>query len=104
MELPRPNPFIVEDAIARGEPSRHPEPVIVAEGAGYRIWHKKDDEFNVPKGHLYLSLDSDQASPTPRHAALTRLYVEMLLDHLTEHTYQAEVAGLSYNIYPHQAG
>ncbi|QQO83361.1 insulinase family protein [Shewanella algae] len=104
MELPRPNPFIVEDAIARGEPSRHPEPVIVAEGAGYRIWHKKDDEFNVPKGHLYLSLDSDQASPTPRHAALTRLYVEMLLDHLTEHTYQAEVAGLSYNIYPHQGG
>ncbi|MGM8892205.1 hypothetical protein ACS8FA_15330, partial [Psychrobacter sp. 1Y1] len=34
----------------------------------------------------------------------TRLYVEMLLDYLTEYTYQAEVAGLSYNIYPHQGG
>ncbi|MGK0273429.1 MAG: insulysin, partial [Cocleimonas sp.] len=48
--------------------------------------------------------DSDQASSTPRQAALTRLYVEMLIDYLTEPTYQAEVAGLNYNIYPHQGG
>ena len=78
--------------------------VIVAEGEGYRLWHRKDDEFNVPKGHLYLSLDSQKASMSPRHATLTRLYVELLLDYLTESTYQAEVAGLNYNIYPHQGG
>jgi len=104
LQLPTPNPFIVADSIARPDRSEVDVPVIVAESAGYRIWHKKDDEFNVPKGHMYLSLDSEQASKTPRHAALTRLYVEMLLDYLTEPTYQAEVAGLSYNIYPHQGG
>ena len=32
-------------------------------------------------------------------AALTRLYVEMLIDYLAEPTYQAEVAGLNYNIF-----
>lgn len=104
LKLPIANPFIVADAIARPDKSPNSVPVIVAESSGYRLWHRKDDEFNVPKGHLYLSLDSAHASTTPKHAALTRLYVEMLLDYLTEHTYQAEVAGLSYNIYPHQGG
>lgn len=104
LQLPAANPFIVADSIPRPDKSDVEVPVIVAESTGYRIWHKKDDEFNVPKGHMYLSLDSEQASKTPKHAALTRLYVEMLLDYLTEPTYQAEVAGLSYNIYPHQGG
>ncbi|MGL6011138.1 MAG: insulinase family protein, partial [Shewanella oncorhynchi] len=79
LQLPAANPFIVADSIARPDKSDVDVPVIVAESTGYRIWHKKDDEFNVPKGHMYLSLDSEQASKTPRHAALTRLYVEMLL-------------------------
>ncbi len=104
LQLPERNPFIVANPQARADKSDTPVPTIVAEGEGYRIWHKKDDEFNVPKGHLYLSLDSDQASSTPKQAALTRLYVEMLIDYLTEPTYQAEVAGLNYNIYPHQGG
>lgn len=102
--LPEPNPFITPDNGPRTQKSHSTIPVIVSEGEGYRIWHRKDDEFKVPKGHLYLSLDSSQAAASPRHAALTRLYVEMLLDFLTEYTYQAEVAGLNYNIYPHQGG
>ena len=102
--LPQANPFIVPNPQSRPELSQTPVPVIVAEGEGYRLWHRKDDEFNVPKGHLYLSLDSQKASMSPRHATLTRLYVELLLDYLTESTYQAEVAGLNYNIYPHQGG
>ena len=104
LTLPEPNPFIVDDAQARPDKSQSEVPVVVAEAAGYRLWHKKDDEFKVPKGHLFLSLDSDHASADPRTAALTRLYVEMLLDYLTEYTYPAEVAGLNYNIYPHQGG
>ncbi|WP_372870713.1 insulinase family protein [Shewanella sp.] len=104
LALPEPNPFIVDDARARPDKSEYEVPVVVAEATGYRLWHKKDDEFNVPKGHLFLSLDSEHASADPRTAALTRLYVEMLLDYLTEYTYPAEVAGLNYNIYPHQGG
>ncbi|GIU08443.1 MULTISPECIES: insulinase family protein [unclassified Shewanella] len=104
LSLPPKNPFISNECIARPDKSTNKVPVVVAQKPGYRIWHRKDDEFNVPKGHLYLSLDSAQAAASPKHAALTRLYVEMLLDYLTEYTYQAEVAGLSYNIYPHQGG
>ncbi|WP_394147809.1 insulinase family protein [Shewanella atlantica] len=104
LSLPNANPFIISDSVPRTDKSSNKVPVIVCQEKGYRIWHRKDDEFNVPKGHLYLSLDSIQAASSPRNAALTRLYVEMLLDYLTEFTYQAEVAGLSYNIYPHQGG
>lgn len=104
LELPDKNPFIIADSVARPDKSSAPVPEVVCQEKGYRLWHRKDDEFNVPKGHMYLSMDSEQASKTPRHAALTRLYVEMLLDYLTEFTYPAEVAGLSYNIYPHQGG
>lgn len=104
LTLPSPNPFIIDHCVARTDKSNGPVPLVVSQEPGYRIWHKKDDEFNVPKGHLYLSLDSAQTAASPKHAALTRLYVEMLLDYLTEYTYQAEVAGLSYNIYPHQGG
>ncbi|QBF84099.1 insulinase family protein [Shewanella maritima] len=102
--LPPKNPFIVDSPTTRPSDNVSQVPVIVSKGDGYRIWHKKDDEFNVPKGHMFLSMDSAKASPTPRHAALTRLYVEMVLDYLSEATYQAEVAGLNYHIYPHQGG
>lgn len=104
LKLPKVNPFIIADSIPRPDKSQSTIPIIVSQEEGYRIWHRKDDEFNVPKGHLYLSLDSGRAASSAKNAALTRLYVEMLLDYLVEYTYQAEVAGLSYNIYPHQGG
>ncbi len=102
--LPSPNPFIIDDAAARFEKQTTATPQIIFEQEGIRLWHKKDDKFNVPKGHLYLSLDSEQACRTPKHAAMTKLYIELLSDSLNEHTYQAEVAGLNYHIYSHQSG
>ncbi|WP_256260880.1 insulinase family protein [Shewanella sp. NIFS-20-20] len=98
------NPFIPDVTEPKYEANVSPVPTVIAQGKGYRLWHKKDDEFNVPKAHMFLSLDSECASKTVTHAALTRLYVEMLLDYLTEDTYQAEVAGLGYHIYSHQGG
>nr|WP_261925070.1 insulinase family protein [Shewanella sp. NFH-SH190041] len=103
-QLPAANPFIIADACVRDITDDQHKPVVVAEGKGYRIWHKQDKEFRVPKGHMFLSLDSAKAAATAKDAALTRLYVELLLDYLTEFTYPAEVAGLNYNIYPHQGG
>lgn len=104
LNLPTKNPFIVEDAQARSEESTSEIPSIIFEGKGIRLWHKKDNQFNVPKGHLFLSLDSEHACKSPRHAAMTKLYIELLSDSLNEHTYQAEVAGLHYHIYSHQSG
>ncbi|TKB49835.1 insulinase family protein [Ferrimonas sediminicola] len=104
LSLPGPNPYILKDIKARHEEQDSEVPQVVFERDGFRLWHFKDSEFNVPKGHLFIALDSDEAHRTTRAAALTRLYIAMLLDDLSERTYAAEIAGLSYNIYPHQGG
>ena len=119
LKLPKPNRFIPiypdvshaseisNEAIGSGnviETEFNITPQILSEGSGYKFWYLQETEFLVPKGHIFLSMDSSSASSNARQAALTRLYVEMLLDYLAEFTYQAEVAGLSYSIYPHQAG
>ncbi|WP_133407521.1 insulinase family protein [Parashewanella tropica] len=104
LTLPAPNPFIIEKARPRLTDYPHTTPTILKDGKGFRLWYQKDQQFNVPKGHIYLAIDSLYACDTLTHAAYTRLYIEMVLDYLTEFTYDAEVAGIHYHIYPHQAG
>ena len=58
----------------------------------------------MPKGSLYISIDSEHAVRSPRHIAMARLAVELLTDHLNALTYPAELAGLGYQIYAHQGG
>lgn len=103
--LPPANPFIsfnspqlesVESAAA--------VPQLLVEESGFRLWLARESEFKVPKGHLYISIDSAFAVASIRNIACTRLVVELLLDHLSEITYQAEIAGMGYQLYAHQGG
>ncbi|MBY6017313.1 insulinase family protein [Halomonas denitrificans] len=104
LALPDPNPYLVGLLEPREEASPNPHPVLLPELSRLSLWFKKDQDFHVPKAHLFLALDSESSHHDARTAALTRLYIAMLMDSLAEPTYQAEVAGLSYNIYPHQGG
>ncbi|MCL1076900.1 insulinase family protein [Parashewanella spongiae] len=104
LQLPEVNPFVLSEVKPRSTNYQLKVPIVISENKGYRFWYKKDETFNLPKGHIYLAIDSLHACNDVRQAALTRLYIEMLLDYLTEHTYAAEVAGLNFNIYPNQAG
>ncbi|MBY5922115.1 insulinase family protein [Ferrimonas balearica] len=104
LALPDPNPYLVGLLEPRKEDSPSRDPECLPEQERLTLWYKKDQDFNVPKAHLFLALDSETCHHDARTAALTRLYIAMLMDSLSEPTYQAEVAGLSYNIYPHQGG
>lgn len=104
MSLPEPNPFIVERLAYSPCRDCDPIPKILLKHQGLRLWHYQNDEFKVPKGHIYTAIDSDFAGQTPRLVALCHLYIEMLHDDLAEMTYPAEIAGMHYEIYPHQAG
>ncbi|KOO10012.1 hypothetical protein AKJ18_36435, partial [Vibrio xuii] len=53
---------------------------------------------------MYVAIDSPKAVATPRNIVKTRLCVEMFLDSLEKDTYQAEIAGMGYNMYAHQGG
>lgn len=105
LQLPEENPYICE----RLDP--HPlatnadqPPQLIQDLPGFRLWYKQEEEFRVPKGVVYVAIDSPHAVDTPRNIVKTRLCVEMLLDAINESAYPAEIAGMSYNLYAHQGG
>ncbi|MGV2989494.1 insulinase family protein [Vibrio sp. E150_011] len=102
--LPEKNPFIIYDLSSYPAESSGEYPVLLEELDGFRLWHLQDSEFNVPKGVVFIAIDSPHSVSTPRNIVKTRLCVEMFLDSLSEETYEAEVAGLNYDMYAHQGG
>jgi len=104
LSLPNVNPFVVERLSYRGSSTQQCVPNVLKEVPGFRLWHMAETQFKVPKGHIYTAIDSDAVGSDARSIALCRLYVELLHDNLAEITYAAELAGIYYDIYPHQSG
>lgn len=102
--LPEKNPFICFDLDPKEIETPHETPQILEELPGFKLWHLQDVEFRVPKGVIYIAIDSPHAVANPRNIVKTRLCVEMFLDSLATDTYQAEIAGMGYNMYAHQGG
>ncbi|CAH0525256.1 insulinase family protein [Vibrio hippocampi] len=103
-ELPEKNPFITYDLTPLEIESEPEQPQLIEDLDGFRLWHLQDSEFRVPKGVVFIAIDSPHSVNSPRNIVKTRLCVEMFLDALAEETYPAEVAGLTYDMYAHQGG
>ncbi len=104
LALPEANPYICYDLTPQAIQDNETKPKLVQNIPGFRLWHLQEKEFRVPKGVIYLAIDSPHAVSTPRKIVQTRLCVEMFLDSLVKETYQAEIAGMGYNMYAHQGG
>ncbi|TNJ05481.1 peptidase M16 [Aeromonas veronii] len=104
LALPKPNPFISSRLDPRTPELAADMPACLIDRPGFRLWHLHEHLFSVPKGNLYISIDSEHAVKNPRNIAMARLAVELLADHLNALTYPAELAGLGYQIYAHQGG
>lgn len=104
LTLPSINPFIIERLSYRPSDSDTSVPNELMSKDGFRLWHMPESIFKVPKGHIYTAIDSQAVGNDARSIALCRLYVELLHDSLAELTYPAELAGMHYDIYPHQRG
>lgn len=102
--LPDKNPFICYDLEPKAIEEQITTPHVIEELPGFKLWHMQDTEFRVPKGVVYVAIDSPYAVENPRNIVMTRLCVEMFLDSLAKETYQAEIAGMGYNMYAHQGG
>ncbi|WP_159084163.1 insulinase family protein [Saccharobesus litoralis] len=105
-QMPSPNPYVPE----RTEPLEVEHdfasinPIKLVDETGLKLWYKQDERFATPKSHIYVSLDMQQAQGSIYNVAMTRLYIEVLLDKIDTDLYHAAAAGMSYHIYPHQAG
>ncbi len=103
-ELPPQNPFISYQLDPNPVEREQQTPEIVEQLPGFTLWHMQDDEFRVPKGVVFVAIDSPHAVANVKNIVKTRLCVEMFLDSLAKETYQAEIAGMGYNMYAHQGG
>ncbi|KAH7911404.1 Metalloenzyme, LuxS/M16 peptidase-like protein [Hygrophoropsis aurantiaca] len=104
--LPGPNEFIPSnlevDKRDTSEPLKRPH--LIRQTPLSTVWHKKDDQFWLPKANVVMEIRSPMANSSPRAAVLTRLFSELVGDALTEHSYDADLAGLSYNFGSHSLG
>ncbi|KAL0093600.1 ubiquinol-cytochrome c reductase core subunit 2 [Phycomyces blakesleeanus] len=100
LHLPATNDFIPTDFEINkkkiDEKAKKPE--LIVNTPKLRLWHKKDDTFWVPRANVCILLRSPLAYATPANCVKTRLYTDLLKDSLNEYAYDAEVAGLCYNI------
>ncbi|RDB21223.1 hypothetical protein Hypma_011756 [Hypsizygus marmoreus] len=104
--LPGPNEFIptnlnVEKRVVN-EPLKRPH--LIRETPLSILWHKKDDRFFVPKAHVVIDLRSPVGNASPRASVMTKLYSDIVNDSLSEFSYDADLAGLSYNFMQHTSG
>ncbi|MCK6262671.1 insulinase family protein [Vibrio sp. ZSDE26] len=104
LTLPPKNRFICYDLDPQEIEKHRDTPELIEEKDGFKLWHLQDSQFLVPKGVIYVAIDSPHSVASPTNIVKTRLCVEMFLDSLVKETYQAEIAGMSYNLYCHQGG
>ncbi|TBU47821.1 LuxS/MPP-like metallohydrolase [Dichomitus squalens] len=106
LALPSANRFIPTDLsvtkVEVAEPAKFP--TLVKRTDISQLWHKKDDQFWVPKAQVRIVIKSPVAYTTSRHALLTGLFVDLIEDALAEVTYDAGIAGLSYAVSSHSEG
>ena len=107
--LPAANPYIVNSPVvyqsdnqALTKANLIPEKII--DQNGFIAWFKQDHTFKVPKGYIYIAIDSPFIVASAANIAMTRLFVDLYTDTVIEENYQAELAGIHYHLYAHQGG
>ncbi|QOL24449.1 insulinase family protein [Thalassotalea sp. LPB0316] len=104
LHLPEKNPYIVKAPEIVVKEKEQTQPEIINKENGLTVWFKQDQSFNIPKGYIYLNIDSPYCVSSDETIAMTRLFVNLFTDNVTEAHYNAELAGMHYHLYPHQSG
>lgn len=102
--LPKRNRFINDRLHPQPLEKEAELPECVASSKLMELWHLQDNEFRVPKGHIYLALKLPAVTSSAFYFGVARLWSELIIDSLNDDLYDAEVAGLHFNIYPTQQG
>ncbi|KAI9906583.1 hypothetical protein PsorP6_002907 [Peronosclerospora sorghi] len=103
LQLPHRNEFVCHDFRIVTPPSTVSgipvtSPLLLQEDETCRLWYKPDVDFRKPNLLPHFRLYSPTLSTTPYHAVLTSLFVRYVKDTLTEMTYEAELAGMEYEL------
>ncbi len=102
--VPEPNPFVPKNFAMPRSKKKATEPAELSAGKRTRMWWLQDSKFNVPKAQAYFNFHTPLANDSPRNAALSQLYVDLLQDSLNEFSYPAVLAGLHIGVLKHLRG
>lgn len=102
--LPQANPYISANPHIYDDVNPKELPTLIEGESGFSIWYKQDITFKVPKGYIYLGIDSPYSIKSVEHIAMTRLFVDLYTNTVVEENYDAELAGIHYHLYAHQGG
>mgnify|MGYP002700367760 CR=1 FL=1 len=102
--LPDANPYIIGNPHIYANVEPKELPVKIEEASGLAIWYKQDTTFKVPKGYIYLGIDSPHSILNIENIAMTRLFVDLYTNTVIEENYDAELACIHYHLYAHQGG
>jgi len=104
LQLPPPNPYLGDDYHLTIPQAENLTPRLLLDSDYTKLWFAQDDTFHSPKGDLYVSFDTPAFSDDLLAVAAKRIWLAALNDYLQAKYYRAEIAGLHYRIYGHQAG
>lgn len=98
--LPRPNEFIPKRLEVDKREVTQPQtrPHLIYQSPRTSLWHKKDDQFWVPRARAIVEFRAPVSNESPIASVLTKLYTALVTDALIEYSYDAALAGLSYSI------
>ena len=106
LHLPHRNEFIPSKLTVEKREVDQPlkAPKLIRNDEAVRTWWKKDDKFWVPRANVSVTLRNPIASATPANSVRTKMYCALVKDALVEYSYDAEIAGLGYELEAYMAG
>ncbi|KAI1098208.1 LuxS/MPP-like metallohydrolase [Jackrogersella minutella] len=100
LHLPHRNQFIPTKLEVEKKEVERPAsaPRVVRNDEVARTWYKKDDTFWVPKANLIVSIKNPSIFASAENSVKSKLFTDLVRDALEEYSYDAELAGLQYNV------
>ncbi|KXX73626.1 Insulin-degrading enzyme [Madurella mycetomatis] len=100
LHLPHKNQFVPTKLEVEKKDVKEPAlaPRIIRNDPLVRTWYKKDDTFWVPKATVIVSCRTPVVTATAASRVKSRLFTDLVKDALEEYSYDAELAGLEYNV------
>ncbi|KAH8824366.1 Metalloenzyme, LuxS/M16 peptidase-like protein [Flagelloscypha sp. PMI_526] len=98
LRLPGPNDFVPSVLDVHKIPVKEPSkrPFLIRQTPMSVVWHKKDDQFWVPRAGVFVSIRAPDANTSPKASVMKDLWVYLVGDALNEYSYDAGLAGLYY--------
>ncbi|ORY69720.1 peptidase M16 inactive domain-containing protein [Pseudomassariella vexata] len=100
LHLPHKNQFIPTKLEVEKKEVKEPAiaPRVLRNDDIARTWYKKDDTFWVPKANLIISCKNPIIFASAENSVKAKLFTDLVRDALEEYSYDAELAGLQYNV------